>query len=201
MPTTDKRVDQYIRNAAPFAKPILTHLRGLVHKTCPQVEETIKWGFPHFVYNGILCSMASFKGHCAFGFYQAKLMGIDELIVNAASESAMGHLGKITSLDDLPADRVLMKYIKEAMKLNEEGVKVVRPKAVVKSAAIPADLKKALAANKKAETVFAAFSPSNKRDYIEWITEAKTETTRTKRLTQAIEWIAEGKPRNWKYMK
>lgn len=201
MPTTDKRVDQYIGKAAPFAKPILTHLRTLVHKVCPEVEETIKWGFPHFDYKGMMCSMASFKAHCAFTFYKAKLMGMDELLVNAKSESAMGHLGKITSLTDLPSDRALAKYIKEAMKLNDEGVKVVRSKTVIKSTAIPNDFKKALAANKRANEVFNAFSPSNKRDYIEWITGAKTETTRTKRLTQAIVWIAEGKPRNWKYMK
>jgi len=199
----DKRIDAYIAKAQDFAKPILRHLRELVHTSCPDVTETIKWGLPHFDYKGMMCAMASFKEHCAFGFWKASLMSDSKLLAMAQSEAAMGHLGKIKSLKDLPADKILIQYIKEACRLNDEGIKVIRPKktAEKKNLVVPADLKKALARNKKAEEVFKVFSYSNKKDYVDWVTEAKTEETRLKRLTTAIEWIAEGKIRNWKYLR
>jgi len=198
----DKRVDAYMAKSADFAMPILEHFRSIVHKACPDVQETIKWGMPHFDYKGIMCSMAAFKQHCAFSFWKAALMKDPSLMANAKSESAMGHLGKISSVKDLPGDKILIGYIKEAMKLNEEGVKVEK-KPLVKRAAIkvPDYFKKALAQNKAATQAFDAFSASHKREYLEWITEAKTEATRTKRVEQTIEWLAEGKPRNWKYVK
>ena len=121
----DKRIDAYITKSAPFAKPILKHFRALVHRACPEVEETIKWNFPHFDYKGsMMCSMAAFKQHCAIGFWKASLLtDAKKLIERANSEEAMGHFGRITSLKDLPKDAVLTKYIKEAMKLNREGIK------------------------------------------------------------------------------
>ncbi len=199
----DARVDSYINNSADFAKPILNYLRGLIHKTCPDVQETIKWGFPHFVYKDeILCSMAAFKHHCAFGFWKAQLMKDKTLIENAKSESAMGHLGRITSLKNLPSEKKLISLIKEAMTLNEKGIKI--SKKVVRSKKeinVPDDFQSALSKNKKARAVFDAFPPSHKREYVEWITEAKRVETRQKRIRQAIEWITEGKHRNWKYMK
>lgn len=194
-----KQVDAYIAKSAVFAQPILEHLRHLVHKTCPAVEETIKWGFPHFEYKGILCSMASFKEHCAFGFWKASLMKDKSLMKNAKSETAMGHMGRITGIKDLPSDKVMLGYIKEAVMLNESGVKVEKKKTEKEPVAVPAYLKKALAQNKKAKEVFDAFSPSHQREYIEWLTEAKTEATKEKRLEQALEWMQEGKARNWKY--
>ncbi len=198
----DTRVDAYIAKAEPFAQPILTHLRNLVHKACPQVEENIKWGFPVFEYKGIMCNMASFKKHCVFGFWKASLMSDKSLQVNAKSEVAMGHMGKLTSMNDLPTDARILKNIREAAKLNEKGIKVEKKKPVVKKhLALPPYFKKALASNDAAISTFEGFSPSHQREYIEWITEAKTEVTRDKRIEQAIEWLAEGKPRNWKYMK
>lgn len=197
----DKRVDAYIDKSADFAKPVLEHLRKLVHTACPDVKETIKWGFPHFDYKGIICSMASFKQHCAFGFWKAALMTDKSLLKMAASETAMGHLGKIHSVKDLPPDNLLTRYIKEAAKLNEIGAKLVKPKTVQKKLTIPAYFTKALKANPSAQSTFARFSYSNKKDYIEWITEAKTEATRNKRLATSVKWLAEGKVRNWKYMK
>lgn len=199
----DPRVDAYIAKSREFAKPILEHLRGLVHKACPETEETIKWGFPHFDYKGMMCSMASFKQHCAFGFWKASLMKNKKLMTNAKSETAMGHLGKITSLKDLPTDKVFLSYIKEAKQLNDDEVKLpVRQTAKDKNEiAVPDHLTKTLKKNKRALKVFEGFSPSHKREYVEWITEAKTEETRNKRITTAIEWLSEGKPRNWKYMK
>jgi hypothetical protein len=129
MKQTDIRIDNYIVTSAPFAQPILTHLRELIHKTCPDVEETMKWNFPHFSYKGqILCSMASFKQHCAFTFWKAALMKDHLLIETAQSEVAMGHLGRIESIKDLPSNKVLSAYIKEAMALNEQGIKVPKPK-------------------------------------------------------------------------
>ena len=198
----DKRIDDYISESVDFAKPILNHLRKLIHIACPQVEETIKWGFPHFDYNGMMCSMASFKHHCAFGFWKAAIMkDADQLKENNAN--AMGHSGKIKNLKDLPPDEIIIDRIKEAMKLNEEGIKLPERKKSDKKPEIivPFSLKKELVKYKKASDTFNNFSPFNKRDYIEWIEEAKTEDTKKKRILKTIELLTEGKKRNWKYEK
>lgn len=199
----DARIDSYISKSADFAKPILIHLRELVHLSCPEVEEKIKWGFPHFDYKGMMCSIASFKMHCAFGFWKASLMKDKTLIANAESETAMGHYGKITSLKDLPSDKKIIAHIKEAMMLNEKGIKLPAKKvtAVNNETLVPDYFLKQLKKNKKAFTTFEKFSPSHKREYIEWITEAKTDETKNRRMQTAIEWMVEGKSRNWKYMK
>jgi uncharacterized protein YdeI (YjbR/CyaY-like superfamily) len=199
MGSRDARVDAYIAKAQDFAKPILTHLREIVHAACPEVEETMKWSFPHFMYEGMLCSMASFKEHCAFGFWKSSLV-----LENGSSEpeEGAGSFGRITKVSDLPSKKVLTGYVKKAMKLNEDGVtKPAPPKPKTpKEVVVPDDLAKALQGNAAAKATFEKFSPSHKREYIQWITEAKAEATRTKRLQTAIEWMAEGKPRNWKYM-
>lgn len=149
-----------------------------------------------------MCSMASFKQHCAFGFWKASLMKDKKLHENARLESSMGHLGKITSLDDLPSDKDMVVYIKEAMKLNDSGVKIKKTSLVKKkNLTVPKYFLDAIKKNKKAYITFDQFSYSNKKDYVEWITEAKTEETRTRRMSTAIEWMSEGKVRNWKYMK
>jgi uncharacterized protein YdeI (YjbR/CyaY-like superfamily) len=203
MAKKDKRIDAYITKSADFAKPVLIHLRALIHKACPEVEETMKWSFPHFDYKGeMMCSMASFKQHCAFGFWKASLMKDKSLMENARGETSMGHFGRITALKDLPPDKVIIRYIKEAMKLNEEGIKVAKPKpAANRELEVPPYFIKALKLNKAAQKVFDGFPYSHKKEYVEWITEAKTEATREKRMETAIGWLAEGKPRNWKYMK
>jgi uncharacterized protein YdeI (YjbR/CyaY-like superfamily) len=191
----DPRVDAYIAKSADFAKPILLHLRKLVHTACPEVEETIKWSFPHFDYKGMMCSMASFKGHCAFGFWKSSLV-----LDGDADRNAMGHFGRITSLDDLPPDKTLVAYVKKAAALNAGGVKIEKKRAAPrKPPKVPADLAAALRTNAAARKTFDAFSPSHRREYIEWITEAKTDTTRAKRLQTTLGWLAEGKARNWKY--
>ena len=199
-----KAIDDYISKSAPFAQPILNHFRELVHKACPAAEEKIKWSFPHFDYkNEMMCSMAAFKQHCAIGFWKATLMKDGILMERARSEEAMGHLGKITSLKDLPSDKILTGYIKEAMKLNDEGIKLpAKPAPAAKPILeITGYFLKALQKNKNALKVFEAFAYSHKKEYLQWITEAKTEETRNKRMATAIEWIAEGKGRNWKYQK
>ncbi len=180
MGNRDKRIDAYIVKAQPFAWPILEHLRELVHKACPDVEESIKWSFPHFNYKGeMMCSMASFKQHCAFGFWKAALMKDKTLLANAKGETAMGHLGRITRLKDLPSDATIIRYLKEAMKLNDAGVKVEKKKRIsINELVIPDYFVKELNKNKAALMTFVAFSPSNKKEYVRWITEAKTETTR-----------------------
>lgn len=196
-------IDKYINDAAPFAQPILNHLRKLVHAACPEAEEKIKWGFPHFDYKGeMMCSMASFKQHASFGFWKAPLMKDPVLKETAASEVAMGHLGKITSLKDLPSDKKITSWIKEAMKLNDDGVKMVKTKQVkTTELVIPSYFTKALQKNKKALSCFESFSTSAKKEYVSWVDDAKSEDTRDKRIEQSIDWLAEGKPRNWKYMK
>ena len=199
----DPRVDAYIAKAADFAQPILTHVRELVHTACPDVEETWKWSFPCFMYNGgMLCNLAAFKAHCSFGFWKASIMADpDNIFVNNGKEG-MGHIGKITTLKDLPKDAILKKYIKAAAKLNDEGIKVARPKPTEKEKkelVTPAYFTTALNKNKKAKEVFNAFSYSHRKEYIQWMEEAKTDATRDKRVAQAIEWIQDGKDRNWKY--
>ena len=174
----DPRVDAYIAKSADFAKPILNHLRELVHEACPEVEEEWKWSFPHFSYKGMFCSMASFKEHCAFGFWKSSLI-VDKN--GQKIEKAMGQFGRLTKLSDLPPKKVLIEYIKLAKKLNDDGVKAptrVKPK-VPRELVVPDDLAKALKRNKTAQATFDKFSPSNKREYVDWITEAKTEATRT----------------------
>jgi uncharacterized protein YdeI (YjbR/CyaY-like superfamily) len=198
---TDSRIDDYIEKSADFAKPILTHLRKLVHKACPQVEEKWKWSFPNFDYKGPLCSMAAFKQHCSFGLWKAKIMEDSEFF-KGANKEGMGHLGRITSLKELPPDKVIISYIKEAMRLNDEDIKLPKAKpATKKDLKIPPNFKAALSANKKAKSTFDSFSYSGQKEYVEWVTEAKTTETRDKRLEQAIEWMAEGKSRHWKYKK
>jgi hypothetical protein len=195
----DPRVDAYIARAGDFAKPILSRLRDAVHASCPDVEETMKWRFPHFMYRGMFCSMASFKEHAAFGFWKGTLI----LGGDSKNAEAMGHLGRLTSVADLPSKAALAGYIRKAVALNDEGVTVPRVarRAAPKAVRVPADLASALNKTKKAHLAFAAFSPSHKREYIEWITETKSADTRARRLQTAIEWMAEGKPRNWKYMR
>lgn len=198
MGTKDPRVDVYIAKSQEFAKPILAEL---VHKACPDVQETIKWGFPNFEYKGPYTSMAAFKQHCAIGFWKAALMKDTKLIANAKSETAMGHLGRITSLKDLPSEKKLISYLKEAAKLNDAGIKI--PKKIVpaekKIIVVPSYFSKELKKNKKAFKAFNNFSYSHKKEYVEWITEAKTDETRNKRIATTIEWLSEGKSRNWKY--
>ncbi len=203
MSKRDARIDAYINKSADFAKSVLKHFRELVHKTCPGVEETMKWNFPHFNYKGaMMCSMASFKAHCSIGFWKAALMkDAEELLAMARSETAMGHLGRITSLNDLPKDAALTRYIKDAMLLNETGAKLPAKITAIKELTVPAYFKKALKANKKALAQFEAFPYSHKKEYVEWITEAKTDATRQKRIDTTLEWLSEGKGRNWKYSK
>ena len=199
MGSRDPRIDAYIAKSAPFAQPILAHLREVVHAACPEVEETMKWSSPHFTHRGPLCHMASFKQHCGFGFWKGSLVVGD----NAASDDAAGQFGRITALADLPPDDVLAGYIREAKRLNDEGVKSpARTKPAEKQElAVPDDLTTALRENAAALANFERFSPSKRKEYVEWITDAKSAATRTKRLDTAVEWLAEGKARHWKYEK
>ncbi|HMB56525.1 MAG TPA: YdeI/OmpD-associated family protein [Arenimonas sp.] len=198
MAKLDPRVDAYIANAAEFARPILVHLRERVHAGCPDVEETLKWSMPTFMHHGILCGMAAFKQHCTFGFWKSELV-----VAEGDNDKAMGQFGRIVKLSDLPSNKILAGYIKQAMKLNEEGVKTPRrSKAATPKPApvVPEDLLAALKKNRKAQATFDAFSPSNRREYTDWLAEAKRPETRERRLAQTIEWLAEGKVRNWKYL-
>jgi uncharacterized protein YdeI (YjbR/CyaY-like superfamily) len=195
----DKRVDDYIAKAPEFARPILSHLRDLVHQACPEVEEALKWSAPFFLYKGILCNMAAFKNHATFGFWKGSLLFPEKSA--PAKDEAMGQFGRLASLADLPKDKVLIGYIKEAMKLNEGGVKVAKaPRAKEKKELVVPDyFVAALQQHPKAQTVFEGFSYSHKKEYLEWITEAKGEDTRKRRIKQAIESMTHGKPRHWKY--
>jgi uncharacterized protein YdeI (YjbR/CyaY-like superfamily) len=201
MAKKEKLIDAYIAKSADFAKPILNHIRELVHKTCPDVEEKMKWSMPFFDYKGeMLCHMAAFKQHAVMSFWKASLMKDPVLMENATSETSMGHLGRITSLKDLPSDKKIAGWIKEAMLLNDKGIKVAKPKpAERKELIVPDYFTKALNKNKAAKNTFENFAYSHRKEYLQWITEAKTEETRNKRMASAIEMLAEGKSRNWKY--
>ena len=205
----DPRVDAYIRRQADFAIPILERLRDLTHEACPDVEETIKWSMPFFQESGALLShMAGFKRHASYGFWKHALVVGDgakprDGEADGTGPEGMGSLGKLASVDDLPAKRQLIALIRKAARLNREGVKVTgaRKSAPKPAAVVPDDLAAALAMKKhaKANATFDAFAPSHRREYIEWITQAKREDTRARRLAQTLEWLAEGKARNWKY--
>jgi len=195
------KVDAYIEKAAPFAQPVLEHLRELVHKACPDVEEAIKWSMPFFVYKGqILGNMAAFKAHCSFGLWGGEVSAVMRKD-GVLSDDGMGKLGKITSLKDLPSDKAMLGYIKQAVAFVEDGGKTMQRKPTVAKAEpeVPAELSAALKKSKAASATFMAFSPSCRREYVEWIAEAKRPETRDKRVVQAVEWMAEGKQRNWKY--
>ena len=197
MPNKDPRVDAYIEKSADFAKPVLIHLRKLIHKASPKVAETVKWGMPAFEYKGLVCGFAAFKQHCAFNLWKQSLLESDAF---PAEKTAMGSFGRITSKKDLPADDVIIKLVQQAVELNENGVKVEKKKpAAKKELDVPDYLTAALKKNKAAQKTFEGFPYSCKKEYVEWITEAKTEPTREKRLATTIEWLSEGKRRNWKY--
>jgi len=199
----DPRIDEYIAKSAHFARPILKHMRKVVHAGCPGLEETLKWGHPAFMYEGLLCGMAGFKNHCAFGFWKESLLR-DRLqeVMPKAGEQAMGQCGRVESLADLPDEKTFVSLVKEAARLNELGVKAPPRKrtTVKKELVIPDYFAGALKKNRKARATFDGFSYSNKKEYLEWITEAKTDETRQRRLETAVGWMAEGKVRNWKYM-
>ncbi len=200
------KVDVYVERAQPFARPIMEHLRELVHQGCPDVEETIKWSRPFFEYKGvILCNMSAFKEHCSFGFWGEEIAAVlrDAKVLG---HDGMGSLGRISSLSDLPSDKRMLGWIRQAASFVDNGQHtspIAARRKVVKSPRQPVEASPeftaALKKNKQAATVFAAFSPSCKREYVEWIADAKRPETRDKRISSAVEWIAQGKQRNWKY--
>ena len=196
----EPRIDAYIADAAPFAQPILKHLRELVHKGCPDVVETMKWSMPYFEHAGaLMCSMAAFKAHAVFGFWH---QGMEKLVGKLGESGAMGSFGRITSLADLPPDKKMIELVREAAKLNESGAPG-RPRpaagAPSKELLVPDDLAAALKRNKTAAKTFENFRPSHRKEYIEWIVEAKREETRQKRIEMTISQLEEGKSRHWKY--
>lgn len=193
----DERVDAYIERQAEFAKPILAKLRAMVHAACPDCDETLKWSMPSFIYKGsILAGMAAFKAHATFGFWQAKLV-VGE---TGREREAMGSFGRLTRVEDLPDDATMEALIRKAMTLVDTGEKAPRPVKHPKPALeTPPDLLEALAANEAARATFDGFPPSARRDYLDWLADAKRPETRAKRLAQAVEWMAEGKRRHWKY--
>lgn len=197
----DARIDAYIAKSADFARPILRHLRRLVHAGFPAVEETLKWSVPHFMHKGILCSMAAFNQHCSFGFWRGAL--VIGKAHGARKEEAMGQFGRITSLADLPKDGVLLGLIRKAVRLNDAGIKPPprpRPKAK-KPLVVPGYFAAELKKSPKALATFQTFSYSHKKEYVEWITGAKGEDTRQRRIKSAIQWMTQGKSRHWKYEK
>ena len=202
MPTTDPRVDAYVAAAPDFARPILEHLRALVHRAVPDAVETMKWSRPHFEHHGLLAGMSAFKAHVAFGLWRASEVGAGAAGADAVGTDGMGQFGRITRLADLPSDAQLVAWLREAARLNEAGPRrrAANPTSASRPVPeVPDDLREALAASPAARATFEGFAPSHRREYLEWIVEAKRPETRARRVAQAVEWMAEGKGRNWKY--
>ncbi len=195
----DPRIDAYIAKSAEFARPVLEHLRATVHAACPDVEEGLKWSMPFFSYRGSpLCMMSAFKQHCGFGFW------LSRQVVGESAEDGMGQFGKITSIKDLPTKKDLAAYLRKAIALNEAGIKLTRPKAGTKPPPVLPDDLAALLAQKKhdaARKTYEGFGPGAQREYVDWINEAKADATRQKRIADTLSWLAEGKLRNWKYLR
>ena len=197
MPTTDKRVDAYIARSADFAQPILRHIRRAVHAGCPEVEETLKWGAPAFMYKGIMAGMAAFKQHCVFGFWRGTLV-----TGKAKPKDAMGNFGRLTSINDLPPKKVLLAQVRKAKQVHDLGLKPPgrsRPRNVKRTLVVPSYFRSAVKKNDAAWATFTRFPYSKKKDYVEWVTDAKTDATRERRLQTTVAWLAQGKSRNWKY--
>jgi uncharacterized protein YdeI (YjbR/CyaY-like superfamily) len=196
------QVDGYIAEAADFARPILNKVRKLFHRACPDIEETMKWGFPHFEYKGIVGSVAAFKHHAGFGLWKATLLKNSHALFQQMGKTTMGNI-KLEKVEDLPPDKVILAGIKEAVALNEQGVRAPKPRRQKPKLELspPEDFLAALKRNRKALAAYEAFSPSHQREYVEWIIEAKQLATRQKRIATAVEWMADGKSRHWKYQK
>lgn len=201
----DPRVDEYIAKKATFAQPILNHIRQLMHSTSPHITENIKWGHPFFEYKGILANMAAFKEHCVFGFWGSSTFADPHGVIQLGGEKeSAGNFGRLTQLADLPGDDILKEIILQAIAIKDgappaKPKKPAPPKAPKAEIEMPDYFATALGTNQKALATYQNFSPSKKREYLEWITEAKTEATRQKRIETALEWMEEGKSRNWKY--
>lgn len=199
MATKDPRVDDYISEAPAFSRPILTHLRKLIHQGSSEITETIKWGSPFFEYKGLLCGFAAFKAHCSLFFWRDIDLG-DTFKKQADPKTGTGRVEKVTSLADLPKDQVLVACVRSAVEQRDAPrAKKKQVREPVKEVAPPADLKKALAPNDKAAAAFKALAPSHRREYISWVIEAKRPETRAKRIETAVAWLGEGKRLNWKY--
>jgi len=186
------KIDEYISNSAEFAQPLLVKLRDLIHQANPDIEESIKWGMPCFDYKGIVCHMAGFKNHCSFGFMKHKL-------IRGLEDNGMNSFGKLKLLTDLPKDELIITYIKETVLLNEQGVKAPKVSKSKMELVVPNYIIELLRLHPKAEEVFNDFSYSHKKEYVEWIVSAKREATRENRMNQMLEWLSEGKHKNWKY--
>lgn len=202
-PAYNLSIDSYLENAEPFAKPVLVHVRALLHSVCPEITEEIKWGIPHFDYHGeMMCIFAAYKNHCSFSFWKETLMSDARFKANPDLPAIKRFMGKLTKVTDLPTDAELTDWIREAMALNEQGIKLpVRKSEEPKVIGIPEAFLTALSANPDVKAIFEGKSPSFRKDYNVWIGDAKTDATRNKRIEEAVAWIAEGKSRFWKYSK
>jgi hypothetical protein len=204
MATKDPRVDAYIAKLPDFSSEICKRLRAIVHEASPEIEEDIKWGHIAFMHKGIVCGLAAFKQHVVFHFWKSALL-TGSHSRRATDDTTLARLETIRGVDDLPPRATIAGFVRAAVKLNDGAVRSPRPamggKKTKAPLRTPPSLARALARNAKAKATYDGFSPSHKREYVEWITEAKTEETRDRRIEQALGWMAEGKPRNWRYMK
>ncbi|MES2006117.1 MAG: YdeI/OmpD-associated family protein [Bacteroidota bacterium] len=203
MAQLNKKVTEYISNSAEFAQGIMEHLRQIIHETCPDAEEDIKWGTPHYSYKGDhLCMMGGFKNHCSFSLYKAEFIKDKEIMLSVKAGKKFGYMDKLKSIADLPSKKILVSLLKEAMTINEKGIKKEKPVSdKPKLVETPDYLIQRLSTDPKAKEIFNTKSNSFRKEYIVWISDAKTDETRQKRLAEAMEWIAEGKSRFWKSKK
>lgn len=193
-------IDNYIAGKAPFAQEILTHLRQIIHNAAPDITETIKWRQPCFEHNGLVCSVAAFKKHVTFSFFKGKLLNDSNNIFPTSDNNELTSL-KFSVLADIPQDDILTAFIQQAIALNADSncKRKSTQRKDKDTLVMPNDLAAALASTPAAQSTFNNFSYSKQKDYIEWLTSAKRETTRVTRLATTVQWLSEGKARNWKY--
>jgi hypothetical protein len=201
------QVTAYAAAMPAYAQPIFAHLRALIHTTCPDTDEAIKWSIPHFERDGdYLCIFAASPGHASFTFYKQQLMSDPRLRDNLNLPAIKRFMGRLTSLSDLPDDATLAAMLQEAADLNARGVRLPdrapkTPPVIDMPSAVATAVATALAANPAAQAVWDAKSAAWRKDYLVWITAAKTDPTRDARIAEALDWIADGKARFWKYQK
>jgi hypothetical protein len=195
MATTDPRIDAYIAKQGDFARPILTWIRAQMHAASPDIGEAIKWGMPFFTYQDRpLANMAAFKAHASFGFWDRAGMATGK------EGEAMGQYGRLTSLADLPPEAEFCALVQAALAPIAAGDAPKRVRGAPKpDLPVPDALAQALADDALATATWDGFPPGCRREYSEWIGEAKRPETRDKRVAQTIAQLREGKKMNWKY--
>lgn len=195
MNEASENITAYIEKATPEFKEVMIALRSVLNNPNFDIKEDWKWGAPNFNNEGMICWLAHFRNHVGMNFFKGTLIKDKYNLFTHYREEKGNRQLKFSDINQIIPEQIEY-YIEEAIKLNQENIKVVKKEI---DTSLPLDLETELNNNPKAKMFFESLAPSYKRDYIEWIEEAKREATRTKRLATTMEWLSEGKKKNWKY--